>query len=200
VLSVLRVTAGAPSADLLEPGDLLLAVQDRPVTRFGEVEHAAQSPEIEVTILRDGVERRLRVPTQALDGRGTDRAVFWAGALLQAPHHAIAAQYNTSLEGVYVSWLWYGSPAHRYELSATRRIVAVDDEPVADLDAFLAAVADRPDRSSVRLRTIGLEGRAGVITLKLDLEFWPTSELRRNGTEWEHLQHRGAAAPVTPES
>jgi hypothetical protein len=65
---------------------------------------------------------------------------------------------------------------------------------VVDLDAFLAAVADRPDRSSVRLRTVGLEGRSDVITLKLDLQFWPTSELRRNGTEWERIEHTKAAA------
>jgi S1-C subfamily serine protease len=194
VLSVSRLTAGTPSAELFEVGDLLLAVNGRPATRFVEVERAAQAAQVEVTVLRDGAEQTLLVPTTSLDGRGTDRAVFWAGALLQAPHHDIAAQYGIVPEGVYVSWLWYGSPAHRYSLSATRRIMAVDNEPVVDLDAFLAAVADRPDRSSVRLRTVGLEGRSDVITLKLDLQFWPTSELRRNGTEWERIEHTKAAA------
>ena len=45
---------------------------------------------------------------------------------------------------------------------------------------FLAAVAAKNDRDAVRLNTIDLDGKPSVITLKLDLEFWPTYELRRN--------------------
>ena len=80
-----------------------------------------------------------------------------------------------------MAWFWYGSPANRYGLTASRLIVGVDDRDVTDLDGFLAAVADLPDRSSVRLRTVSLDGKMDVMTLKLDLEFWPTTELRRNG-------------------
>ena len=102
---------------------------------------------------------------------------------------------NHKLEptGVYVAWFWYGSPANRYGLSANRLIVAVDDRDVTGLDSFLAAVANRPDRSSVRLRTVGLDGRTDVMTLKLDLEFWPTTELRRNGKGWERISHPPSA-------
>jgi S1-C subfamily serine protease len=189
VLSITRVTAGMPSAELLKPGDLLLAINDEPVTTFDEVESAGQREELQLTLLRDGEEQTLPISTVLLDGRGTDRAVFWAGAVLQAPHIAIAQQSGIVPEGVYVTWSWYGSPADRYQLAATRRIVAVDNQPVADLDTFLAAVADRPDRSSVRLRTISLDGRADVITLELDFQFWPTAELRRNDTRWERILH-----------
>ncbi len=159
------------------------------MTTFDEVESAGQQDELRVTLSRDGEERTFSVETVLLDEHGTDRAIFWAGALLQAPHIAIAQQTGIDPEGVYVAWSWYGSPANRYRLAATRRIVAVDNEPVADLDGFLAAVANRADRSSVRLRTIRLDGRPGVITLKLDLQFWPTAELRRNGTRWERILH-----------
>jgi S1-C subfamily serine protease len=189
VLSISRVTAGMPSAELLEPGDLLLAVDGEPIATFEEVERAGQQDEVRLTLLRDGEEMTLPVPTTAVDGRGTDRALFWSGAVLQAPHSAINEQGGIEPKGVYVAWFWYGSPANRYGLSANRLIVAVDDRDVADLDGFLAAVADRPDRSSVRLRTVSLDGRTDVMTLKLDLEFWPTTELRRNGKGWERISH-----------
>jgi S1-C subfamily serine protease len=189
VLAISRVTAGMPSAEILKPGDLLLAVDGEPIATFEEVERAGQQDEVRLTLLRDGAEMTLPVPTTAVDGRGTDRALFWAGAVLQAPHSAINEQGGIEPEGVYVAWFWYGSPANRYGLAASRLIVAVDDRDVAGLDSFLAAVADRPDRSSVRLRTVSLDGRTDVMTLKLDLEFWPTTELRRNGKGWERISH-----------
>ncbi|MBW2494203.1 MAG: PDZ domain-containing protein, partial [Deltaproteobacteria bacterium] len=171
VLAISRLTAGMPSAEILKPGDLLLAVDGKPVTSFEEIERAGRRDEVRLTLLRDGEEMTLLVPTAAVDGRGTDRVLFWAGAVLQAPHSAINEQGGIAPEGVYVAWFWYGSPANRYGLSASRLIVAVDDREIADLDGFLAAVADRPDRSSVRLRTVNLDGRTEVMTLKLDLEF-----------------------------
>ena len=101
----------------------------------------------------------------------------------------INEQGGITPEGVYVAWFWYGSPANRYGLTASRFIVAVDDRDVTDLDGFLAAVANLPDRSSVRLRTVSLDGEMDVMTLRLDLEFWPTTELRRNGEGWERISH-----------
>ncbi len=189
VLEISRLTAGMPSSKILKPGDLLLAVDERPITTFEEVERAGQREEVLLTLLRGGEELTLAVPTTAVDGRGTDRVLFWAGAVLQAPHPAINEQGGIDPKGVYVAWFWYGSPANRYGLSAGRLIVAVDDREVTDLDAFLAAVADRPDRSSVRLRTVDLDGRPDVVTLKLDLEFWPTTELRRDGKGWERIAY-----------
>jgi S1-C subfamily serine protease len=182
-----------PSAEILEPGDLLLAVDGDPVTTFEEVERAGQQDEVRLTLLRDGGELTLSVLTVAVDGRGTDRALFWAGAVLQAPHSAINEQGGITPEGVYVAWFWYGSPANRYGLTASRLIVGVDDRDITDLDGFLAVVANLPDRSSVRLRTVNLDGEMDVLTLKLDLEFWPTTELRRNAEGWERITHAPAA-------
>jgi S1-C subfamily serine protease len=189
VLAISRLTAGMPSAEILKPGDLLLAVDGKTIATFEEIERAGQQDEVRLTLLRDGEEMTLPVRTTAVDGRGTDRALFWAGAVLQAPHSAINERGGIEPKGVYVAWLWYGSPANRYGLSPNRLIVAVDDRDVTDLDSFLAAVADRPDRRSVRLRSVGLDGRTDVMTLKLDLEFWPTTELRRNGKGWERISH-----------
>jgi len=114
--------------------------------------------------------------------------VLWAGATLQAPHRAMIAQRGMSPEGVYVSYFAYGSPATRYGLFPGRRIVEVDGVPTPDLDAFLKAVTGRPDRASVRLRTMTWNNATEVITLKLDQHYWPAYELRRNGGGWERVE------------
>ncbi|MGE4609779.1 MAG: trypsin-like peptidase domain-containing protein, partial [Myxococcota bacterium] len=117
VLSISRITTGMPSAEILQVGDLILAVNGQTVTEFDEVELATQAPSVRVTLLRDGKELTRDVPTTVLGGTGTNRALFWAGAVLQAPHLAIAEQGAADPSGVYVAWFWYGSPANRYGLA-----------------------------------------------------------------------------------
>ena len=185
VLSVARVVAGSPAAELLREGDLLLAVDGRPVSRFREVELATQSPSVAVTVLRDGVESTFDVRTAALGGQDIARLFVWSGAVLHAPHRAMSAQRGIQPEGVFVAYFSYGSPSTRYKLFAGRRIVEVDGRPTPDLDAFIAAVRDRPDRSAVRLKTVTWNGTVEVITLKLDLHYWPSYELRRTPSGWE---------------
>jgi S1-C subfamily serine protease len=130
VLSVARVVAGSPAAGSLREGDLLLAVDGRPVRRFREVELATQAPSVSLTIFRDGKEQSIDVGTVALAGQDIDRLLLWAGAVLHSPHRAMSAQRGIPPEGVFVAYFSYGSPATRYGLFAGRRIVEVDGRRV----------------------------------------------------------------------
>jgi S1-C subfamily serine protease len=179
VLGIDRLVAGSPAAALFEPGDLLLAIDGKVVNRFREVERAVQNPEVRVSVWRDGAEKTLQMKTVALDGRDIDRVLIWAGATLQAPHRAMTAQRGIAPYGVFVSFFFYGSPATHYGLYAGRRITEVDGQPTADLDAFIKAVSGRPDRASLRLKTVSWNGQTDVITLKLDKHYWPAYELER---------------------
>ena len=188
VLSVTRLVAGAPAADVLKPGDLLLAIDGGVVNSFREVEQAMHAGVVRVTLWRDAKERSVEVPAAALDGRGIDRVLVWAGATLHEPHRAMSAQRSIPPEGVFVAFFMYGSPASRYQLWAGRRITEVDGLPTPDLDSFIRAVSGRPDRSSLRLKTVNWNGSVDVITLKLDEHYWPAYELRRVGDEWERRE------------
>jgi S1-C subfamily serine protease len=187
VLAVARVVAGSPAAALLKTGDLLLAVDGKVVTRFREVEKAMQKPRVTVTVWRSTSEMTLDVPTAALGGQDVDRFVIWAGATLQLPYRAIVAQRGIEPKGVMVSYFYYGSPASRVPLLPLRRIVEVDGVPTPDLDAFIQAVANRTDRSSLRLKTVNWNDAVEVLTLKLDKHYWPTYELKRTATGWQRV-------------
>ena len=179
VLSVDRLVAGSPAATLLEPGDLLLAIDGKVVNRFREVERAVQKPNVAVSVWRDGAEKTVQMQTVALNGRDIDRILIWAGATLQAPHRALAVQRGIAPYGVFVSFFFYGSPSTHYGLYAGRRITEVDGQPTPDLDAFIKVVRGKPDRASLRLKTISWNGQTDVITLKLDKHYWPAYELDR---------------------
>ena len=184
LLAVSNTVAGSPAASFFRAGDILLSVGGETVNTFRELEQAAQAPEVEVVVFRDGEEVRTRLATVELDGIGIDRAILWAGALLQEPHRELAAQRGIEPGGVYVSNFNFGSPASRSRLFAGRRIVAVDGQPTPDLDRFAAVVNSLGERQSVRLNTVSLNDVPEVVTLEPDPQYWPTHELRRQGYDW----------------
>jgi len=181
------VTTSPSTARHLRNGDMVLAVDGDVVTSFSDVEAAVQKPEVTVTVWRNGEARDIKIETAVLDGRGIDRAVSWAGALLQDPHRAMAAQRGIEPEGVYVAFFSYGSPATCYGLWAGRRVVEVDETPTPDLQTFVDTVADKKDQASVRLKTVTWNGAVEVITLKLDNQYWPAYEIRRSDSGWQRL-------------
>jgi pro-apoptotic serine protease NMA111 len=184
-LTVVRLAGGSAAAQVLQQGDLLLAIDGNVVTRFREVERAAaDKTRVKVTVWRGQSEQTLDVSTAELSGSDIDRLVLWAGATLQAPHRAMSVQRGIPPEGVYVAYFAYGSPATRYGLYPGRRILEVDGTPTPDLDTFLKAVTGRPDRASVRLKTITWNNAPEVITLKLDKHYWPAYELTHSDAGW----------------
>jgi S1-C subfamily serine protease len=187
ILSVSNTVAGSPAANVLRTGDLLLSIDGAEANSFREVEQATQRESVEVVFLRDGREVTETIATVALDGVGIDRAVLWAGALLQAPHRALAVQRGLSLDGVYVSFYNFGSPASRAGLFAGRRISAVNGIPTPDLNRFVEVVAGLDDDQSVRLNATSFNDVPEVITLELDSHYWPAYEIQRIGSEWRRL-------------
>jgi S1-C subfamily serine protease len=163
---------------------MLLAIDGQVVTTFRELEKAVQKPAVTATVWRDGEALEIDIATVPLNGSGIDRALSWAGTLLQDPHRALAAQRGIEPTGVYIAYFSYGSPATRYGLWAGRRIVEVNDTETPDLQSFIDAIAGQQDRAAVRLKTITWNGAVEVITLKLDNQYWPAYEIRRTDDGW----------------
>lgn len=183
-LMVMRLTADTPAAKLLQSGDLLLAVDGRPATGFRMVARASQQPQVELSVLRNGHVMTLKVPTVTLNGRGTRRILLWAGAVLQTPQHAAAAQRGIPPEGLLVNYYHLGSPAVRYGLTPGLRIVSVDGKPTLDMNSFIDAVEHDRDDEVVRLGVRSRDGVSQVITLRLDLRYWPTAEISDGPNGW----------------
>ena len=184
VLKILRTVAGTPAARQLEAGDLLLTIDGKPVTSFRDAEKATQKDSVLVSVWRDKTLHEFEMQTVRLSGHGLSRVFLWAGALIQEPHRALAAQRGIEPNGVYVAYFGHGSPATRYGLWPGRRIVEVDGQPVKDLDSFIQAVTQKHDRESVRLKTVTWNDAIEVITLRLDNEYWPPYEILRTEDGW----------------
>ena len=164
-------------------GDFLLAVDGVPVTSFEDVQHATREDSV-FTLVRDGSVVEARVRATDLTAHKRERAVLWAGALIQEEHPEVSRESGTPPRGVYVAWYFAGTPAQRYGLYQSQRIVAVDNTPVNDLQGFLDAVQGLEEGGAVRLRVQSLQGRESLKTLRVDNVWTPTQVLTFDGTTW----------------
>ncbi|KAF7080025.1 hypothetical protein CFC21_084176 [Triticum aestivum] len=187
VLRVKGCLAGSKAEKLLEQGDMILAINKEPITCFLDIENACQKLDqsidsdgvLNMTIFRQGKEIDLIVGTDVRDGNGSTRMVNWCGSIIQDPHSAVRALGFLPKEGhgVYVARWCHGSPVHRYGLYALQWIVEVNGQPTPDLESFIEVVKGLEDREFVRVKTVHLNGKPRVLTLKQDLHYWPTWEL-----------------------
>jgi S1-C subfamily serine protease len=193
VLAVRRLLPGAPAASALRVGDLLVRVDGRAVTRFREVERAAQAEQVTLTVARGPAVHELTLATVPVDGVGTSEALLFAGALLQAPPIELASQWGIPREGVYVAGSFRGSPAERHRLTPTLRILAVGAVATPNLEAFRSAVAGREDGDTLRLRVVDLEGRTQLLAVEFDRHDWPNVLLKRTDSGWQRVDEDGTA-------
>ncbi|KAG2661016.1 hypothetical protein PVAP13_1KG474600 [Panicum virgatum] len=187
VLRVKGCLAGSKAENLLEQGDMILAINKEPITCFLDIEKACQELDqsigsdgvLNMTIFRQGKEIDLIVGTDVRDGNGTTRMVNWCGCIIQDPHSAVRALGFLPEEGhgVYVARWCHGSPVHRYGLYALQWIIEINGQPTPDLETFIQVVKGLEDGEFVRVRTVHLNGKPRVLTLKQDLHYWPTWEL-----------------------
>ncbi len=188
VLAVSRRVGGSDAYEKLKEGDLILAIDGETVYNFRDVERATQKDKIELTIVRSEKEIKITVNTADLSGQGAEKALQWAGALIQNPHRAIAAQRGIAPEGVYVSSAWRGSPASRYGLRAVLRVTEIENQKISNLDEFIKLTKKYRDKKYIRIKAKDLIDREGIITLKQDLRYWPTREIYRDNGQWHSRQ------------
>lgn len=144
------------------------------------LDNGDNSGNLNMTIFRQGREIDLLVGTDVRDGNGTTRVINWCGCIVQDPHPAVRALGYLPEEGhgVYVARWCHGSPVHRYGLYALQWIVEINGKSTPDLDAFVNVTKELEHGEFVRVRTVHLNGKPRVLTLKQDLHYWPTWELR----------------------
>ncbi|KAJ2776349.1 hypothetical protein H4R18_005714 [Coemansia javaensis] len=196
------LTSGSAASRLLRTGDVILEKNGRPAHAIADLGVIHGEEHVDLVVLRDGREVRLRVPTTRLDGMGTRRVVHWSGALVQAPYCAVLEQVRRVPSAVYVSCTLYGSPANCYGLRPGMWITEVEGRPVRTVSDFVSTIEGlRLDREGqrdkeaqgtrappkdmqsaryVRLTVVNKNEVTRVLSLRVDNHYWPPWELVRD--------------------
>ncbi|KAG0347221.1 hypothetical protein BG005_000313 [Podila minutissima] len=194
VLSVLDTTSLC--GQMLKVGDIVLELEGKVATGMKDLERTRNVESVHMTVLREGKEITMRVPTCAMLGTDTNRIVAWAGALIQMPYKAVLEQVSNVPQGVYVSCTLYGSPAST-ALRPGVWITEVDGVAISNLDEFLDAV-HRHEHKVVRSR----QGSLCEVALKrLSLGNHNYKRLSSTVTQHNHLavHPQGVPAEAAPQ-
>ena len=105
------------------------------------------------------------------------------------PFTDIGFQKGVDFPGVYIADTVDGSPALWDELYRNRFIVAIDGEPINNLDEFLSAVLTKEQDQITRLTTISISGRKSIVTVQPEYNFWPTFEITNKAAGWQRIDY-----------
>ncbi|CEP12485.1 hypothetical protein [Parasitella parasitica] len=141
VLYIIGITdISSLSGQILKPGDIVLTINDTILTHISDIGYFHDHQVLKMTILRDGQELNLMVPTTSFDGKETTEVIGWQGMVLQDTYASAKEQVQVKVpEGVYVSSCLLGSPAQA-SLTSGIWISEVDQTPVKTLSEFLQVV------------------------------------------------------------
>ncbi len=189
VLHIEQVVPGTDAEQKLASGDVILAIDQELVSDLLSAEMLSQQEELVLTVLRSSTVVDVTLQPSKLDALGTQRIVSWAGATFEDPFSDIAFQKAVDFPGVYIADTEDGSPALWDGLYRNRFVVAIDGEPVEDLDDLLALVSQRQQDQVTRLTVISMSGRKQIVTVQPEYNFWPTFEVRRLSEGWKRIDY-----------
>ncbi|NOY62750.1 MAG: PDZ domain-containing protein, partial [Gammaproteobacteria bacterium] len=139
LLIVSQVIPGSPAEGVLQPGDVLLRVEDEMIFSFIQLDRIWDSHvggEITLQLERGGQPLEVTLPVQDLHAITPDSYIEFGDAVVHNLSYQQARNYNVPVSGVYVAIPGYvlGNEA----ISRGTVITALNNTPTQTLDAFEA--------------------------------------------------------------
>ena len=183
MLTVQQIIAGSPADGKLEPGDILLRINDELITEFiplAAVLDSRVDESITVELERGGRKVVETLNVSDLHAISPDEYLQFGDAIFNDLSYQQARHYNRPLSGVYVA-----NPGYIMSKSAIPRgavITELGGKRVASLDDLEAAIADLADldRTTVRYNTIEDPRNSIVRSVQMDRTWFAVRRCSRN--------------------
>ncbi|KAJ5011814.1 Pro-apoptotic serine protease [Colletotrichum sp. SAR 10_99] len=169
---------------LLE-GDLLLTLNGRLVVEVFDLNDMYSHETLDVVVIREGREHRLKVNTVTTDDAETDHAISFCGAILQRPYLAVRQQLSELHSDVYITFNDLGSPADHFRLKPTDFITHINGHPTPNLKAFSEIIKKIPDNTYFRLKVVTSNNVRKVVTMKKNEHYFPMKEWIKDSCGWK---------------
>jgi hypothetical protein len=144
------------------------------------IERNNEQGNLRMTIWQKGKEIKVLVGTDVRSGFGSTHMVNWCGYIIQETHSTVPSLgfWLDQGHGVYLSGCIPGSLADRYGVPPAEWIVQVKKKTTLDLHTFVNVTKEFDHGDLVLVQTLDLRRNTNFSTVKQDLYYWPTWELK----------------------
>lgn len=171
MLTVGQVIPGGPADGALEPGDILISIDDSLVTDFISLESlldASIGKTLSVEVIRQAQRMTVSVDVVDLHALAPSRLLEMGDSILQDMSIQHARAMNRSQQGVVVM-----RPGYVFTQAAVPQgavIIELDGQPISDIDSFITAVSDSVHNKKKRLRYVvpGREFSTELAQIEID--------------------------------
>ncbi len=204
MLVVDQVIPGTEADGRLQVGDILIRLNGKLVTDFVPLANlldAQVGQRVLIELQRNGSFVVEALPVNDLHAVTPAEYLQFADALVHDLSYQQARHLNREIEGVYVA-----NPGYALGSAAIPRgsvIVAIDEQPVANLDDFEAVLAGLADgeRTSVRFFSFEDPSASKLRVMRMDRRWFPAQRCRRDDLTglWPCLALAEGPPPAPPE-
>ena len=171
MLVVHEIVPEGPAAGRLEPGDIVVALDGKPLAGFVQLEEALDSKvgqSVALDVERGGEPIRLEIPVGDLHSVTPASFLEMGGGVLNPLSLQLARSYAMPVKGVYLASAGYAFG--RSGIPAGTLIEALDATPIGSLAELERELAKRADGELVRVqfRPLGETGAPRIGVLRVD--------------------------------
>jgi S1-C subfamily serine protease len=183
MLVVADVQPGSVSDGVLEPGDVLVRVNGKLVTRFDPLEAVLDDSvgqPVELTLSRGGKLYTAKLAVGNLDSITPDAYLEIGDAVVHTLSYEEARAFHRPIRGVFVAAAGYVFEAAGVPRGAI--ITQVNSKPVDSLDDFISAIEGFGDGAQVAIRylTIDDPNNSQLRSVRVDRHWFPARRCRRD--------------------
>src|SRR5882724_2896472 len=183
MLVVADVQPGSAADGVLAPGDILVAIDGKPIPEFFSLEdvldgHVGRSVEVEVQRGRET--RSARLDVKSLSAITADEYIEFGEAVVHTLSYQQARHFNVPINGVYVA-----NPGYVFGSAGIPRAALIswfNGKKVDNLKEFEAALAELADgaRAPVRYATLEDPRAAQLKVIRMDRRWFPARKCKRD--------------------
>ena len=183
MLVVSQVVPGGPGDEGLEPGDILVRINDELITQFVPLEallDATVGQTISVEVERGGKPKQLELAVDDLHSITPDEYLEFGNAVFHKLSYQQARHFNIPVRGVYVAKPGYVLGSIAVPRGAV--ITSIDGKPLQDLEDLSNAISNLADRQPAALRFFTLEDSSNEIlrVMRMDWKWFQAQHCRRD--------------------
>jgi S1-C subfamily serine protease len=182
MLVVEEIVPGGPAAGRLQPGDIVVALEGKPLANFVQLEEvldAKVGQTVSLAVERGGEPLTVEVPVGDLHAVTPASFLEMGGGVLNPLSLQLARSYAMPVAGVYLASAGYAFG--RSGIPSGVLIEALDETPVGSLAEMERELARRADGELVRVqfRALGETGAPRIGVLRVDRRWFPMQRCDR---------------------